>query len=68
LPDEQEGDAGARRSQRTKPGGQTRDGQKTGGQKHGGQRRQGQNKPAGEVKAKVGSMGALLQQAMKNKK
>jgi uncharacterized protein len=63
LPDQQEGDVGTRRSQRAKPAGK-----KAGGQKQGGQRKQGQNKPAGEAKGKVGSMGALLQQAMKNKK
>jgi uncharacterized protein len=63
LPDQQEGDAGTRRSQRVKPAGQ-----KPRAQKHNAQRKHGQNKPAGEAKGKVGSMGALLQQAMKNKK
>lgn len=62
LPEQQESDARARRPQRTKS-----DGQKTHAQNPGGQRKQGQNKRAGEAKAKVGSMGALLQQAMKNK-
>ncbi len=63
LPDQQAGEDGAGRSKRTNSSGR-----KAGGQKSGGQRRQ--NKQAGEAKgkAKVGSMGALLQQAMKNKK
>ncbi len=61
LPDQQADDAGAGRSKRANSSGR-----KSGGQKPGGQRRQ--NPQAGEAKAKVGSMGALLQQAMKNKK
>ena len=57
LPDAQEEGAGARRPSRGKPAGQK-------------QRKQGQKQHAGEAKGKtkVGSMGALLQQAMKNKK
>ncbi len=61
LPDQQVGEEGAGRSKRANASGR-----KSGGQKSGGQRRQ--NPQAGEAKAKVGSMGALLQQAMKNKK
>ncbi|MBL4783535.1 MAG: RNA-binding transcriptional accessory protein [Porticoccaceae bacterium] len=63
LPDQQADQQAAGRSKRANSSGR-----KASGQKSGGQRRQ--NKQAGEAKgkAKVGSMGALLQQAMKNKK
>ena len=63
LPDPQEASGvGPSRRTRAKPAGQSPRGQRQQGQK------QQSDKSTGKAKARVGSMGALLQQALKNKK